>query len=338
MEDMKTKEENQKKAKRKLRLVSGVLICTGIIIVLTILGFVFSPNSGQNNTYSVPDSYGFTGNVLSTCSVYRDISLVIEDRDNRLYGVTLKNNELISQKAFTNDMNYGEINDFGVVLAEYDNDNTKDFIYVHDKSENGYIYKFYSVRNDGTIIESAVPDFEGISKRASLKLTKSGNEYKYIIPDFYYDGYKISSEIGEHELTERSDPNLKPVSKTGKIAVNGKYNALPRKISLLKEIPEYMLNVNGYLLDAKKISCVETDLDGDKQKEYIIWFVKDDKTYVSLFDSSYNFVVNLFSGDGEKAADEVFEIADVDNDGVMEIIVIRDKILEVHRYNNGFFY
>ena len=103
-------------------------------------------------------------------------------------------------------------------------------------------------------------------------------------------------------------------------------------------MPEYLQNVNNYLLNIENKECIEVDLDGNKQKEYIVRFIKDGNTYLSLFDSPSNLIVNLLNEKGEKGLKNILEIADVDNDGVMELIIIKENSLEIHKYNNGFYY
>lgn len=335
MEELKTKERNNKKVKRKLMLVSAIMTVFAVLIIFIIISIMFWGKDDLDNDYIVPDSYVFSGNILSTNLVYSNISLVVEERDNVIYGVTLKNNELISEKILTDKIDYSKINDFSVVFKDYNNDGEKDFSYLFDEATNGYIYKFYSIDINGKIVELDIENVVVDSKKVSLKF---GPGYKYEAPFFYYDGYKIPAEIGVHKLSEKSEADKKTISKASNIAIEDNYNALPRKVSILKEIPEYVQNANNYLLDADKKQGLEVDLDDDKQEEYIISFVKDNKTYVSLFDSSANFIETLLTVNGEKDISEMMEVADVDNDGIMEIVVIKNDSLEVHKFYNGFYY
>ena len=201
--------------------------------------------NGEVDNYVTPDSYSFSGNILSSLAVYPEVSLVVEERDNTIYGVTLKNHEFLSEKILNSGMDYSEVNDFNIVLSEYNNDNNKDFAYIYDKADEGYIYKFYSIDEAGNIVELNLDNVTVDTKKASLKFTKSGEKYEYIIPNFYYNGYKVSAEIGEHKLTEKSDKVEKTISRDSKISVEGRFDALPRKVYVLKEIPEYVQNVNN---------------------------------------------------------------------------------------------
>jgi len=335
METMKTKEENRKKSKRKLMLIA--LVCSLIFIVLLILAVIIFGKARTQTNYTSPNSYSFLGNILATTSIYNDILLVIEEKDNSINAVTLKNNELVSQKMLCSNLDYNEITDYTVVLEDYDSNKNKDFLYISEKVENGYAYKFYTIDRNGDIKDLGLESIVLDTKKASVKVIKNGNKYEYNAPIFFYDGYKVLAEIGEHKLTEKSAVK-NTISKNSKVTIDGRYKAIPRKYSVSNDIPEYVQNVNNYLLDIAKKQLIEVDLDGEGQKEYIICFSKNGKTYVSLFDNSANFIANLLEVNGEKMINEILEVADIDNDNIMELICVKEESIEVHKYNSGFYY
>jgi len=335
MSELKTKEKSEGKVKRKLMLISGIL--TIIFIVIAVIGVVLFGEDNSKNNYITPNSYSFLGNVLTTVDVYKDISLAIEEKDNSIYAVTLRNHELVNNKVICSNIDYSDINDFSVVLGEYNLDNNKDFSYISGKNDTGYIYKFYTIDKVGNINELAIDNITLDTKKASVRLIKNGDKYEYNAPIFYYDGYKVSAEVGAHKLDEKTTVK-KTISRTSKISIDGRYKAIPRKYKIVDEIPESLSNANSYLNEVSAQQCIEVDLEGDGLTEYIVKFVREGKTYINLFDNSYNFVINLVIRDGDKKLNEVIEIVDVDNDGVMEVIVIKDSSLEVHKYNRGFYY
>lgn len=338
MENLKEKERKTENTKRKIMLSSAILsFCIIIIIIAAIIIYQWT-NKDKNMAYEIPNSYSFSGNILSTNTVYKGIDLVIEEKDRSITAVTLKNNELLSKKVLNMNIDYGKINDFNVILADYNEDNIKDFIYFLDTAENGHIYKFYTIKENGEISDLDLENIIIDSNKASLKLTKIKDKYEYKIPNFYYDGYKVLAEIGEHLLIGEKNNDVKAISKNSKISLEKGYKAFPRKVLSLKDTPEYIINVNKYLSEVERKSCIEVDLDGDNQKEYLIGFIKDNKIYYSLFNSSGDFIVNVFSIEGKEEVSEKIEIVDIDNDGVMEIIVVKDGAVEVHRYNRGFYY
>jgi len=338
MEDLKTKERSENNKKRKIMFFSAILTFIIIVILLIVIFIYYFFNKENNTLYEIPNSYSFSGNILSTTKIYNDIDLVIEEKNNSIYGVTLRNNELVAQKEFNRNIDYSKVNDFNLVLDNFNNDSEKDFIYLFNKDDEGFIYKFYTVTKNGEIKALNIKDITVDSKKASLKLSKVDDEYQYKVPNFYFDGYKVAAEIGEHKLVEKNEDIKKTISRTSKISVEKGVDALPRKVSVLKKVSEYILNVNSYLTEVEDKYCIEVDLDGDNQTEYIIGFFKDGKTYINLFDNSANFIVNIFLQEGKKEISEILEIADVDDDDIMEMIILKEEFLEIHKYNRGFYY
>jgi len=333
MEDLQQNEKKYKKGKRKISFIALVITII-IILLLILLGGLYNKN---NEEYRYQNSYVVKGEILSIHEVYPNIFLQIENKEDGVFAVILKDNELISSVLLNNLENI-DINDYNVVLAEYNDDGNKDFIYVNSKVESGYKYKFYTIDRKGNISELEISPIELNVQKASVNLIKEGNKYKYIEPIFYYDGYKVAAEVGKHKLSEKIIENKTTISHSSKITVEGTYNPLPRKITKLEEFPKYIQNANPYILEIENKECIEVDLDGDNKNEYIVCLKNENKTDISLFDNASNFLVNLILKDGEKELDELIEIADIDADGIMELIVIDKNDIEIHRYNNGFYY
>lgn len=327
-------EEIQKKdykSKKKIWLKS--LIFT-VIIVLIILCSILVGNSSRNKSHN---SYIVSGEVLTACEIYPNIWLQIEDKEEGVIGVILNDSEYVSQ-ILLSEKRFSDISDFSVKLSEYNGDNNKDFVYVNSKKEEGYDYKFYSIDKKGIISELGIEPVCLDINKASVKMTKTDAGYEYIEPIFYYDDYKVIAEIGEYKLNEKVNVSKKKISKDSKLSVVGNYNPIPRKIVTLKNFPEYMENANDYMKEIENKQCIECDLDGDGKKEYIVLLSEDNNVEIGLFDSSFNFLVNLFEGKDKKNINDILEIADVDNDKIMEIIIIDGENIKVHKYNNGFFY
>lgn len=338
MEELKEKEVNRKMAKRKMAMISILMTVVIVLIVISILAIILSFRSTTDGNYIVPNSYSFSGNILSTTSIYSDITLVVEEKENAVYGVTLRNNELVSQIVLNENLDFSEIKDFGIILGDYNNDGDKDFAYIKNKVDNGYLYNIYSIDKSGNFVNDFTDTITASSNRVSVKLNKNSGVYVYTEPYFYYDNYKVLAEIGEHELKNRSDVSKKTISKDSKISVDEKYKVIPRKAVYTKGIPEYVDNVNKYLLNMGNKQCIEVDLDGDERDEYIISYVAEGKTQVALLDSSANLVANIFSVEGDKGIQDIVEVADIDNDGIMEIVCVKGKSLEIHKYDSGFYY
>lgn len=333
MEDLKTKERNEKKIKRKLSFIALILT----VVIVFILALIVSIDNISSKNNEDKNSYIVTGEILSACNVYTDILLQVEKKEDGIAIETLKDTELISE-VFINKFDFSDIEDFNIRLADYNNDGNEDFIYVDSKLESGYNYKFYSVDKKGKITEIEEKPVNLDIKKASVKLTKNSNTYEYISPVFYYDGYKVKAEVGKYKLSEKIEVNKKTISKDSKISIEGNFKAIPRKINTLKEFPVYMQNVNEYMVDIQNKKCVEVDLDGNNQNEYIVYLNKDNIVEISLFDESSNFLVSLYSSQSKKELNEIMEIADIDGDEIMEIIIVDGENIEIHRFDNGFYY
>ena len=83
---------------------------------------------------------------------------------------------------------------------------------------------------------------------------------------------------------------------------------------------------------------METDLDGNGLNEYIVLFFDGGVTHIILLDNSANTVASLLAFDGKYEIGDKVDVADIDDDGIMEIIQEKDNTVVVHKYNNGFFY
>lgn len=333
MEDIKTRERNaQSKVIKKSFFIT--LIMLGIIGIISLFTF-FSGEPTNKNYTSNP--YSFSGEILNFIDVYPEISLYIEKNEEGVFGVTLKNGELVSKVLFCN-IDTSEINDFTICMDDYNNDKNKDFIYLNSKEAKGYSYKFYSVDKTGNITEMGLENINLDIKKASAFLIKNGEKFEYKSKKFYYDGYEVNADIGTYELKNKKENTIKTISKDSKIAIEGRYNAFPRKISKLRKVPEIIENLNSYLEGAEEKQCIKVDLDGDKFEEHIVYWVKDNMTRITMFDDSGNDLVVLANISGNKKMKDIFEIADIDDDDIMELILIKDNIIEVHEYNRGFYY
>jgi len=335
---------NNQKHKMKSIMRKSLAVTFGVLIILGIIMYVFgSDNSGQMPNIDLSEYYNFSGSILSTEEIYKGINLVSEEIKNEdgkssIYALTLKNNKLISKVILNTSLDLNDIKNYNIDIYDYKEDGIKDFTYVNQKTDNGYQYKFYSVDKEGkiTCIEDIVFDLE--DDRASVRIEKTENGYKVLELSFFYDGYIIPAKVGKHKLEEKITGNLETISKNSKIAIKGKYNAFPRKYEILTTYPERLINTNTYLENSLKNECIEVDLDGNGEKEYVVSSVIDNVSNIMLFDSSENYLVTLLTGDENKNISKNIELADIDKDGVMEIIVVLDGEIEVHKYNNGFYY
>lgn len=340
---MENKIDNPKHKIRSIMLKSllgtiGVLVFLGIIVY--ILG---TEDNGKGTNINLSEYYNFSGNILSTQEIYKGINLISEEIKNEngkssVYALTLKNNKLLSKVVLNTEVDLSNIKNYSIDIYDYKEDGIKDFTYVNQKTDDGYQYRLYSVDKLGqiTCIEDVIATLD--DDRASVKIDKTENGYKVRELSFYYDGYIIPAKVGKYKLEKKSDIVPETISKNSKIAIKEKYNAIPRKYEILTTYPERLINANTYLQNSNKNECIEVDLDGNGEKEYLVFCVINNVSSIGLFDSSENYLVTIFTGEQDRSISKNIELADIDKDGVMEIILVLDGEIEVHKYNNGFYY
>lgn len=335
---------NNPKHKMRSIMAKSLLVTFGVFMFLGSIVYIFGPDVDEKRTnINFSEYYNFSGNILSTEEIYKGINLVseeIKDEEGRssVYALTLKNNKLISKIILNTSVDLSNIKNYSIDVYDYRDDGIKNFTYVNQKTDNGYQYKLYSVDKTGqiTCVEDVMVTLN--DDRASVKIDKTEDGYKVRELNFYYDGYVIPAKVGKYKLEEKVETNLETISKNSKIAIKEKYNALPRKYQILNTYPERLINANTYLENSIKNECIEVDLDGNGEKEYIVSCVIDNISSIGLFDSLENYLVTLFTGEESKCVSKNIELADIDKDGVMEIILVLDGEIEVHKYNNGFYY
>ncbi len=175
-----------------------------------------------------------------------------------------------------------------------------------------------------------------------------------------YYNYEKNKYLGESEGTfQYENGGYNFVEKVGKIAINKKYNAIPRTSTKLNEIPTELSDMMDYpILEIESI-----DLDGNGSLEYILLCgvnyeanqIGDGtpvaSSYIMLLDSNYKKIADLVSlEDGftteEKteeskvflSLDDVIYI-DIDEDNIMEIIIKipthEEEEISILKYENG---
>lgn len=164
------------------------------------------------------------------------------------------------------------------------------------------------------------------------------NKEKYEIEYYSYEqGKYVGKSTGEFEETYE---DVGVVANTEKFAFSRNYNAVPRGIKTLSKVPS-QLNLED---DYTKVTVLSVDLDGDNTEEKIVIYQKDIKAEteddeplaisgIDFYDSSYEKIANLVNlNDGfwlDETDDdnkflystEYIDFADIDADGIMEIIV-----------------
>ena len=149
------------------------------------------------------------------------------------------------------------------------------------------------------------------------------------------------------------------MSNTKKIAISEKYDAIPRKYTIIKNLPSQLKEY----ADSNNIETQSIDLDGDNNCEYVVAYSSyaspedyDIEKYTNyseilIFDNNFNKIATLVTAKDQywenngTVTDEFFcsladvEYIDIDNDNIMEILVdthIYEGIgVNIYKYEKG---
>ena len=181
--------------------------------------------------------------------------------------------------------------------------------------------------------------------------SKKDESDKYIITYYSYENYSFKeSKLGT--FSSQLFDGLVKIDSVGKIAISEDYNAIPRNIKVVNTIPTIVADNNPKVSDYDSIKTLIVDLDGNGSDEYILVLANKKTGYskITLVDSKGTKVVDLASIEKSKwkkdANAEYYlsinnvEIIDVDNDGIMEIVVeiphaTGDPTISLLKFNNG---
>lgn len=162
---------------------------------------------------------------------------------------------------------------------------------------------------------------------------------KYVITYSNYENYSYK----EDKLGTLSEPiydGLLQIENVGKVAISENYNAIPRNIKVVNTIPKFILDNNSKLSEYDAIKTLIVDLDGNQTNEYILVLANKSTGFskIILVDSKGVVVSELASIEKSRwnntnteyyLSINNLEVVDVDNDGIMEILV------EIPHYEGG---
>lgn len=181
--------------------------------------------------------------------------------------------------------------------------------------------------------------------------SKKDESEKYIITYYSYENYSFKeSKLGifSTQLYE----GLVKMDNVGKIAISEDYDAIPRNVKVVNTIPTIVSDNNPNVSDYDSIKTLIIDLDGNGVEEYILVLANKTTGYskITLVDSKGTKVADLASIEKSKwkkdSGVEYYlsisnvETIDVDNDGIMEIVIeiphaTGDPTVSLLKYNNG---
>ena len=180
---------------------------------------------------------------------------------------------------------------------------------------------------------------------------KSQGKDMYVITYYTYNNYEFEkSSLGT--LSNELYDGFVKVENVGKLAISEDYNAIPRDVKVVNTIPAVISTNNPKVGDYDTVKTIICDLDGNSEDEYILVLANKSTGYskISLFDSSGAKVADLASiekSKWDKATNAEYylsisnvQIADIDNDGVMELLIELphaqgEPTISLIKYKNG---
>ena len=189
--------------------------------------------------------------------------------------------------------------------------------------------------------------------KTELKYIDNSDKYKdkYVITYYNYENYSFKdSKLGT--LSTQVYEGLVKVDNVGKIAISEDYDAIPRSVKVVNTIPTIVSENNPKILDYDTVKTLIVDLDGNGTEEYILVLANKNSGFskITFIDSKGTKVADLASIEKSKwkkdSTTEYYlsinnvEIIDVDNDGIMELVIeiphgAGDSTVSLLKYNNG---
>lgn len=190
-------------------------------------------------------------------------------------------------------------------------------------------------------------------KKTELKYIDNADQYKdkYVITYYNYESFSFKeSKLGT--ISTQIYDGLVKIENVGKIAISESYEAIPREIKVVNAIPTIVSDKNPKIGDFDSKKAIITDLDGNGTEEYILILANKTTGYskIVLLDSSGTKVADLAyieKSKWESVTTEEYhlslsnvEIIDIDNDGIMEILIELpryegDPSISLLKYKNG---
>lgn len=174
---------------------------------------------------------------------------------------------------------------------------------------------------------------------------------KYVITYYNYENYSFKdAKLGI--LSSQLYEGLVKIDNVGKIAISEDYDAKPRSIKVINTIPTIISDNNKDVADFDTVKTIITDLDGNQIEEYLLVLANKTTGYskIALYDSKGAKVADLASIEksqwkkdstvGYYLSLSNLDVVDVDNDGIMEILVeiphaTENSTVSLLKFNNG---
>ncbi len=218
---------------------------------------------------------------------------------------------------------------------------------ITDDSEKKLMNESLVVLYNGLILDTSKMDEVTLQYIDSTAVESD----KYVITYYSYENYsKKESSLGI--LSSQVYDGLAKIDGVGKIAISEDYDAIPREIKVVNTIPTIVSDNNSEIKDFDRNKTLIVDLDGNGIEEYILILANRTTGFskIMAIDSQGKKIADLASIEkskwGKDANAEYYlsisnvEVLDVDNDGIMEIILeiphaTGNPTISLLKYNNG---
>lgn len=187
----------------------------------------------------------------------------------------------------------------------------------------------------------------------TLKYIDNTNDQadKYVITYYNYENYSFKdSTLGV--LSSQLYEGLVKIDNVGKIAISEDYDAIPRSIKVVNTIPTIVSENNTSVSEYDTVKTLIVDLDGNQTEEYILVLANKTTGFskIVLVDSKGTKIADLASIEKSQwrkdSTTEYYlsisnlDIIDVDNDGIMEILIeiphaTGNSTVSLLKYKNG---
>lgn len=238
-------------------------------------------------------------------------------------------------------------NMIGSVISDVTNQTSNTSVATDGANSRKILNEELVVLYNGLVLETDTMD------EVTLKYIDSlANESdKYVITYYNYENYSFqNSKLGT--LSTQVYEGLVKIDNVGKIAISEDYDAIPRDVKVVNTIPTIVTDNNPKVADYDTIKTLITDLDGNGTDEYILILANKTTGFskITLIDSKGSKIADLASIEKSRWKQETnaeyylsisnVELIDVDNDGVMEIVLeipqaTGNPTVSLLKYKNG---
>lgn len=254
-----------------------------------------------------------------------------EDYDKQYYdlisNLTLVDNTITNQTGEENVVN--TIADFiDSALADVTTQNTNTTPVTDATNTRKTLNEELVVLYNGLILDTKE------MKEVTLKYIDSTSDAsdKYVITYYNYENYSFQdSKLGK--LSTQLYEGLVKIDNVGKVAISEDYDAIPRDIKVVNTIPTIVSDNNPKISDYDTVKTLIVDLDGNGTDEYILVLANKTTGFskITFVDSKGTKIADLASIEKSKWKQDTnaeyylsisnIEIIDIDNDGIMEILL-----------------